>query len=163
MRQKLGLIMALAPEPRVLVLDEPTSALDPLMQDRLREHLRAMAGRGHTVFFSSHTLGEVELLCDRVAIVRDGQVVADETLDTIRRGAGRAVTIRWREGVQAMPDPPPCLRLARRDNRTWVGTHDGPPEPLLAWLHGLPVEDISITPPDLETLFRQYYTPRGEG
>ena len=159
MRQKLGLIMALAPEPRVLILDEPTSALDPIMQDRLREHLRGMARRGHTVFFSSHSLGEVELLCDRIAIVREGQLVVDATLDAIRSKAGRAVTIRWREGAPPPLEPPPSLRLSGREGRTWIGTHDGPPEPLIAWLHGLPVEDITITPPDLETLFRQYYQP----
>ncbi len=161
MRQKLGLIMALAHEPRVLIMDEPTSSLDPLMQDRLREHLRGMARRGHTVFFSSHTLGEVDLLCDRIAIVREGQLVADATLDAIRRQAGRAVAIRWREGASPPPEPPPSLRLTRRDDRTWIGTHDGPPEPLIAWLHGLPVEDLTITPPDLETLFRQYYRQGG--
>ncbi|MFM9994349.1 MAG: ABC transporter ATP-binding protein [Phycisphaerales bacterium] len=163
MRQKLGLIMALAPEPRVLIMDEPTSALDPLMQDRLREHLRGLARRGHTVFFSSHTLGEVELLCDRIAIVREGRLVADASLDTIRRQAGRAVTIRWRESPAPPPEPPAFLRVTRRDGRTWVGVHEGPLDPLLAWLHGLPIEDLSIAPPDLETLFRQYYRPGGEG
>src|SRR5580765_3539907 len=68
MRQKLGLILALAHSPRLLVLDEPTSALDPLMQQELRALLVKMAAKGHTVFFSSHSLGEVEELCDRVAI-----------------------------------------------------------------------------------------------
>lgn len=163
MRQKLGLIMALAPEPRVLIMDEPTSALDPLMQDRLRGHLRGLARRGHTVFFSSHTLGEVELLCDRIAIVREGRLVADAPLDAIRRRAGRAVTIRWRESSAPPPEPPAFLRLNQRDGRAWVGVHEGALDPLLAWLHGLPIEDLSIAPPDLETLFRQYYRPGGEG
>src|SRR5262245_43541117 len=72
MRQKLGLILALAHSPRLLVLDEPTSALDPLMQQVLHDLLRQLAAAGHTVFFSSHSLSEVEQLCDHVAIVRDG-------------------------------------------------------------------------------------------
>ena len=63
MRQKLGLILALAPRPKLLILDEPTASLDPLMQETLRAHLRELAARGHTVFFSSHTLSEVEQLC----------------------------------------------------------------------------------------------------
>src|SRR5262245_27893109 len=88
MRQKLGLILAMAHQPRVLVMDEPTASLDPLMQVRLHEHLREQSRQGHTVFFSSHSLSEVEQLCDRVAIVRDGRLVADSTLDELRRQAG---------------------------------------------------------------------------
>ena len=81
-RQKLGLVMALAHKPRLLILDEPTSGLDPLMQVELAKCLRELAAVGHTVFFSSHTLSEVEALCDRVAIVRKGRIIADETLDS---------------------------------------------------------------------------------
>jgi ABC-2 type transport system ATP-binding protein len=157
MRQKVGLIMALAPEPRVLVMDEPTGGLDPLMQERLRDHLRGLARAGHTVFFSSHALGEVELLCDRLAVVRDGRVVADATLEEIRSQSGRTVTIRWREGSEIPPEPPAFLHLTRRDLRVWVGAHSGAIGPLLAWLAPLPVEDVSISPPDLETVFRRYY------
>jgi ABC-2 type transport system ATP-binding protein len=91
MRQKLGLILALVHEPSLLVLDEPTSSLDPLAQDRLYRRLRALAERGHTVFFSSHVLSEVQDLCDRVAIVRSGVLVADETLETLRSRAKREV------------------------------------------------------------------------
>lgn len=159
MRQKLGLIMALAPEPRVLILDEPTSALDPLMQDRLREHLRGLARAGHTVFFSSHTLGEVEQLCDRVAIVRDGRLVAEGTLEEMRRRAGHEVMIRWADAAGAASEPPPTLRLVRREGLTWVGDHEGPIAPLLAWLAGRPVDDLSVSRPDLETLFRRFYEP----
>ena len=86
MRQKLGLILALAHKPRLLILDEPTVTLDPLMQAEVQRLLREMAAAGHTVFFSSHTLGEVEQLCDRVAMIRDGQLVADESLAALRRG-----------------------------------------------------------------------------
>ncbi len=159
MRQKLGLIMALAPEPRVLILDEPTSALDPLMQERLREHLRGLARAGHTVFFSSHTLGEVEQLCDRVAIVRDGRLVTEGTLEEMRRRAGHEVTSRWAGDASEPPEPPPVLRVVRREGPTWVCDHHGPMAPLLAWLEGRAVEDLSISRPDLETLFRRFYEP----
>ena len=70
-----GLVLALAHSPRVLILDEPTGTLDPLMQERVHARLRGLAAAGHTVFFSSHTLSEVEPLCDRVAIVREGRIV----------------------------------------------------------------------------------------
>ena len=161
MRQKLGLILALAHSPRLLVLDEPTSALDPLMQQTLRDLLRQRAGGGHTVFFSSHSLGEVEQLCDRVAIVRDGRIVADESLSALRERAGHEVTIRWKEAAQALRlTPPAFLKLTRWEGAVWQGRLDGPVQSLVDYLAGKPVEDLSIGRPDLENLFRRFY---GEG
>src|SRR5438445_11398920 len=117
MRQKLGLILAMAHSPRLLVLDEPTSALDPLMQEILHELLRRWAGAGHTVFFSSHSLREVEQLCDRVAIVRDGELVADESLTGLRNRAGHDVIIRWKnESKSVRLEPPPFLKVSTRED-----------------------------------------------
>ncbi len=155
MRQKLGLILAMAHRPRLLVLDEPTSGLDPLMQDVVREQLRALARTGTTVFFSSHTLSEVDALCDRVAIVREGRIVADSTLDDLRRQAGHEVMIRWRAAMSE--PPPPFLAVNTRAGHAWTATLNGEVEPLLAWLVGKPVEDLMIGRPDLETLFKRYY------
>jgi len=159
MRQKLGLILALAHRPRLLVLDEPTASLDPLMQKRLYEHLRTLAAAGHTVFFSSHTLSEVEQLCERVAILRDGKLVADETLDHLRARAGRAVTIRWHDSAKGRePDPPAFLTVNARRQEEWHATLNGSAMELARWCVGLPIEDLSIGQPDLATLFQQYYT-----
>jgi ABC-2 type transport system ATP-binding protein len=158
MRQKLGLILALAHSPRLLVLDEPTSALDPLMQQALHDLLRQLAAAGHTVFFSSHSLGEVEQLCDRVVIVRDGEIVADESLSALRNRAGHDVTIRWRDGASALPiDPPDFLKLTRRERVVWQGRLDGPVQRLVDFLAGKPVEDLSVGRPDLESLFRRFF------
>ena len=106
MCQKLGLILALAHAPRLLVLDEPTNSLDPLVQQFLHEILRELARKGSTVFFSSHSLSEVEQLCERVAIVRDGELVADESLEKLRDRAGHDIVIRWKnhaEGLSLTP------------------------------------------------------------
>ncbi|MDZ4830359.1 MAG: ABC transporter ATP-binding protein [Phycisphaerae bacterium] len=157
MRQKLGLIMALAPHPRLLVLDEPSSGLDPLMQERLREHLRNVVRSGSTVFFSSHTLGEVEQLCDHIAIVRDGQLVACAPLEEIRRKAGREVTIRWKPGATP-PTPLPSLHVFERHDGEWVASYDGAIDDLLTWLRAAPIDDLTIAPPTLEALFQRYYT-----
>ena len=158
MRQKLGLILAFAHSPRLLVLDEPTSALDPLTQQILHDHLRRLAAAGHTIFFSSHSLGEVEQLCDRVAIVRDGAVVADESLAALRDCAGHDVTIRWKgdAGAQELA-PPEFLKLTRRDGSIWQGTLTGPAHRLIDFLAGKQVEELSIGRPDLESLFRRFY------
>lgn len=158
MRQKLGLILTLAPQPQLLILDEPSSGLDPLMQDRLRDHLRGMAGKGHTVFFSSHTLSEVEQLCDRVAIVREGRLVADESLEVLRRRAGHEVVIHWKDlSAAAALQPPPFLDVTHRDGVEWKGVLAGPIDQLIAWLAQKPVADLTIGRPDLESLFRRYY------
>lgn len=154
MRQKLGLILAMAHRPRLLVLDEPTSGLDPLMQDRFREILRERARAGCTVFFSSHTLSEVEALCDRVAIVREGRIVADSSLDELRKQAGHEVMIRWRGTA---PEVPAFLSVRSRDGAVWHATLSESVEKLVVWLAGKPVEDLMVGRPDLETLFRRYY------
>jgi len=157
MRQKLGLILALAHRPRLLVLDEPTSGLDPLMQDQLYAHLRERAADGATVFFSSHTLSEVEGLCDRVAVVREGKLVADERLDDLRKKAAREVTLRWRHPQSADQQPPEFLTVRERRGLEWRCTLTGPVMDLTRWAATQPLEDIAIVPPDLETFFRQFY------
>jgi ABC-2 type transport system ATP-binding protein len=157
-RQKLGLILALAHSPRLLVLDEPTSTLDPLMQQVLHELLRQRAAAGHTVFFSSHSLGEVEQLCDRFAIVRNGRLVANESLAALRDRAGHDVTIRWKDESHALGFVPPgFLKLTRREGALWQGTLDGPAHPLVDFLAGKSVEELNIGRPDLESLFRRFY------
>jgi ABC-2 type transport system ATP-binding protein len=155
MRQKLGLILAMAHRPRLLILDEPTSGLDPLMQDVVREHLKKLSREGTTVFFSSHTLSEVDALCDRVAIVREGRIVADNTLEDLRRQAGHEVMIKWRG--EPPNGAPPFLTINSHTGPVWNATLNGAVEPLLAWLSGRPVDDMMIGRPDLETLFRRYY------
>ncbi len=161
-RQKLGLVLAMAHAPKLLVLDEPTTSLDPIMQQRLHRRLRAGADGGQTVFFSSHSLSEVDRLCDRVAIVREGKLVTEQTLATLREQAGHWVTVRWRDEKSVGIEPPAFLRLMQREGRTWAGELDGPVERFVSWLEGKPIEDLSIGPPDLETLFHHYYEGGGD-
>jgi ABC-2 type transport system ATP-binding protein len=160
-RQKLGLILALAHQPRLLILDEPTVTLDPLMQAEVQKLLREMAAAGHTIFFSSHTLGEVDQLCDRVAMIRDGRIVANESLAALRQRAGHHVVIRWTDPAAAAAAPPEFLHVERQNGVDWNGMLEGPVERLVAWLAGRPFDDLSIGPPDLETLFRRFYEPGG--
>ena len=153
----MGLILALVHRPKLLILDEPTASLDPLMQQKLYDHLRDLASEGHTIFFSSHTLSEVEHLCDRVAILREGRLVADETLDALRGRAKRVVTIRWHEGE--VPKPPGFLEVYERRDRQWHASLTGSVMELVRWSAGQPIEDLSIGQPGLALLFQQYYAP----
>lgn len=84
-RKKVGIVQALLHEPRLLVLDEPTAGLDPLVQNEFYALLREERARGTTVFLSSHVLGEVRKLCDRVAIIREGRLVAVEKVERLVR------------------------------------------------------------------------------
>jgi ABC-2 type transport system ATP-binding protein len=158
MRQKLGLILALVHRPRLLVLDEPTSGLDPLMQDVLSDLLRERAAAGDTVFFSSHTLSEVERLCDRIAIVRDGQVVADERLAAMRQRARREVTLTFADVAAAQRVPaPPFLEHVTRTGTQWRAELTGSVAAFLSWAAGLSLVDLELSPPRLESLFRRFY------
>jgi ABC-2 type transport system ATP-binding protein len=141
----------------LLVLDEPTASLDPLMQEELRNQIRALASAGHTIFFSSHMLSEVEQLCDRVAIVREGKLVAQETLSSLRSRAGHDVTIRWRNAGDAHLPVPSFLRLRERAGVKWECELVGPIDELTRWLATRAVEDLTVGRPDLETLFRRFY------
>ncbi|MBP1922610.1 ABC-2 type transport system ATP-binding protein [Halorubrum alkaliphilum] len=93
MRQRLVLAMALVGEPDLLVLDEPSSGLDPAGAKDMREIVRAEADRGATVFFSSHVLGQVEAVCDRVGIMRQGELVAEDSIDGLREAVGGGETL----------------------------------------------------------------------
>lgn len=157
-RQKLGLVLALVHEPKLLILDEPTSGLDPIMQERLKDHIRGLASRGHTVFFSSHSLSEVQHVCDRVAIVRNGELVAHESLEMLRGRAMREVGIRWDTGrAEDVPAAPDFLEVHHRTDRQWqCALHGSVPE-LIRWIADKPVADLSIGQPDLDSVFRRYY------
>ncbi|UCE62300.1 MAG: ABC transporter ATP-binding protein [Phycisphaerales bacterium] len=158
MRQKLGLILALVHEPRLLVLDEPTASLDPLMQKKLYDHLRSLVSAGHTVFFSSHTLSEVEQLCDHVVILREGKLVADETLENLRARARRDVTIVWQDSVKLdAVTVPGFIDVYERHNRQWSASLTGSATELIRWGAQQPIEDLTIGQPDLARLFEQYY------
>lgn len=157
-RQKVALVTALAHDPKLVILDEPTSGLDPLMQDTLMDCLREMARQGHTVFFSSHTLSEVDSLCDRVAIVRDGNIVACEPLLDMKSRAPRRVSITMTTAEQALETALPAF--AENEHREGRGIEfdlTGTAAEMTRWAATLPMTDIAIGQPNLETLFRQYY------
>ena len=163
MKQKIGLIQALMHRPKLLVLDEPTISLDPLMRDVLLAELRRVAGEGRTVLFSSHTLSEVEQLCDRVAILRDGRVIEQERIEALRSRAVRRVEVVFADRADCPADAPTGLRVASREDNVLKGAWTGPMDPLLVWLAGNRVTDVSIAPPDLEDLFLAYYSDREGG
>ena len=158
MRQKLGLILALAHRPKLLVLDEPTASLDPLMQQTLHSLLRGFASEGSAVFLSSHTLSEVDQLCDRVAILRRGRLVEESSLDDLRKRARRIVTIRWSDSSDTQPpEVPSFLEMLEQGDGRWTAALTSPVPELLRWVSKQRIEDLSISEPDLGRVFQTYY------
>jgi ABC-2 type transport system ATP-binding protein len=106
MKQRLVLAMALIGDPDLLILDEPSTGLDPNGARRMREIVREERERGATVFFSSHILGQVEAVCDRVAILQDGEVVAIDDIDGLREAAeaGTTLTVELASRVDDLED-----------------------------------------------------------
>jgi ABC-2 type transport system ATP-binding protein len=157
-RQKLALILALVHHPQLVILDEPTSGLDPLMQDELAHQLRELSAAGHTVFFSSHTLSEVEALCSRVAVVRGGRIVADEPLQQMKARAPRAVSVTLNEGQVADDvEWPAYLELVSCHARQCEFRMTGFADRFVQWAGQQQFSDVAISQPSLEVLFRRYY------
>ena len=157
-RQKINIIQGLQHRPDVLVLDEPGEGLDPLAKRSLFEVLKLMRDRGATIFFSSHVLGEVEALCDEVALIRKGRLGLIDDIDNLRRTMQRRVTLELDEGAGAealLQRLPTISRLSHHNRRWQFSVIDL--APLLRLLADLPVRDVIIEPPSLEDVFMQYY------
>jgi ABC-2 type transport system ATP-binding protein len=161
-RQKVGLVQALMTRPRVVILDEPTSGLDPLMQEVIEETLREVAADGRTVFFSSHVLAEVEEVCTRVAILREGRIVDVFELAEQRRLLPRRVTVTF--AGEAPPNGTfeglPQVRQREHDGRRIVFETSGSVDPLIKALAAHNVEAIASHEATLEDLFLSYYGDR---
>ena len=157
MKRKLGIIQAFQANPPLLILDEPTEGLDPLMQESFYSLLSDARRGGATVFMSSHVLSEVERVCDRIALLRKGEMVLLSTVKDSRRLAPRRVRVLFSEDVYAIPDLPPALELTETTPRLWRLTIVGPLGPFLARLEGLPVADLEIEEPRLEDVVLKYY------
>jgi ABC-2 type transport system ATP-binding protein len=164
MRQRLALGMALVGRPQLLVLDEPSSGLDPAGAKEMRDIVREEAERGATVFFSSHVLGQVEAVCDRVGIMREGTLVAEDSIEGLREAVGSeeqlvitvdaaseddVAAVRALEGVSSATTDGGTVTVAcDSDSKTTV----------IATLEdeGVTVKDFSTEEASLEDLFLSY-------
>jgi ABC-2 type transport system ATP-binding protein len=160
-KQKLAIVLAFMHRPDLLILDEPTGGLDPLNQQEFYRLLRETRADGATVFLSSHILSEVEHVCDRVGIVREGRLVRVAQLDELRHIRVHHVDIELAEGS---PVPETELRAAEGveevtvDGRRVSCTVRGSFEPLLDALRGAQVSDLVSTEPSLEEVFLSYFS-----
>jgi ABC-2 type transport system ATP-binding protein len=157
MKRKLGIIQALEGNPPLLILDEPTEGLDPLMQETFYALVKEARQRGTTVFMSSHVLSEVERVCDRIALLRKGELVLLSDLEAIRGLTARRVRVIFTRDVTAPTNLPPGHEFLETAPRLWRLDVTGPLGPLLAALTGLPVEDLEVREARLEDVLLKYY------
>jgi len=157
-RQKVAVVQAFMHQPELLILDEPTAGLDPIIQQRFLELVAEARAAGQTVFMSSHVLSEVQQSADRVGIVRDGRMVAVESVDDLRARAVRRVEVRFDSPVPvaAFTDLPGVLDPVV-DGELLRCRLTGRADGLVKALAGHDVASLTVREPDLEELFLTYY------
>lgn len=160
-RQKVGLISALMHNPELLILDEPTSGLDPLIQDQFNQIVIDYRKKGKTVFISSHILSEVEQLCDRVAFIREGRLIADKPIHEFTIGLAKHIKIATKGKNQALIKD--IKHLAGISHLKTKGAtinfqYSGDIHKLTQLLPKHEITDLNIMPPDLDTIFSKFYS-----
>jgi ABC-2 type transport system ATP-binding protein len=156
MRQKVGIIQAFQHDPELAILDEPTEGLDPLMQRSFYEIIEDRRRAGRTIFFSSHILSEVERVCDRVAIVRRGELVALSDVGELLRRHRRRVEIRFAGSPPDLGAVPGISEVEVREGLLTCQL-EGSPTALVVALQGCHLVDLLIEPARLEEAFLEYY------
>jgi len=158
-KQMLGIVQAFMHDPDLVIMDEPTSGLDPLKVETFNSFLRRERDAGTTVFFSSHILGEVRRVCDRVGIIREGTLVALEDIDSLLRRGGKRVVVHAKEGIEAADlAVEGVVDLTTLDDGAQF-TFAGDYNDLLDILADYTIVDLQIEEPPLEDVFMHFYGP----
>jgi ABC-2 type transport system ATP-binding protein len=155
-KKKVGIIQGLLHSPKLIILDEPTSGLDPLMQRRFFDLIKAENGRGATVLFSSHILSEVQRICDRVAIIREGKIVSAGEIGELRKNSYKRVSFTAEKSVEnfSLEGASEVEISGNHVSLLWRGDCNR----LLSVLSSLKLTNVDIAEPPLEEVFLHYYT-----
>jgi ABC-2 type transport system ATP-binding protein len=155
-KRKLSIILAIMNEPEVLILDEPTSALDPLLQNAFHQYLEKFAADGGTVFMSSHNLSEVEKICDRVGIIRDGKMVAVEKISDMK--LMKMYDVRFHaENFDPNTLADKNIEIIDHTDTLTTLKVKGDINPLVAKLASIKIKDLEIVHVSLEDIFMELY------
>lgn len=155
-KKKVGIVQGLLHSPKLLFLDEPTSGLDPLMQRKFFDLIREENSRGVTVFFSSHILGEVQRLCNRVGIIREGKIVEISDIRTLQQNNYKKVSVTA-PGVKAEAFGLPGVTNCQQEDGTLHFFFKGDINAILQQMSTMHVTDLAIEEPTLEEIFMHYY------
>ena len=154
-KKKCAIIQSVLHDPEVLILDEPTGGLDPLMQNRFFELLERQNKKGVTIFFSSHVLSEIQRMCDRAAIIRDGKIMAVEDISTLLSKQMKMVRLVT-TSVNNIILPVGALNH-HQSGQKLTFDYVGPTQDLVTWLSSQSIIDVTLSEPDLERIFMNYY------
>lgn len=157
-RKKVGIVCALQHDPELLILDEPTGGLDPLMQHEFFSILQERNRKGTTVFLSSHILSEIQRNCSRAAIIREGKIIACDSVDKLTESSARRVTLR---GSVLRENLPKC-RDWKEFGDTVSFLYSGDINALIRALSKADIQDMTIAEPDLEEIVLHFYEKGGE-
>jgi len=158
MRQKIGIVLAFMCDPDILILDEPTSGLDPLLQKTFHEFLLEEQARGKTVFMSSHIMSDVEKVCHRVAVIRQGEIVTVEEVEALREKAGQRVIVEFGDAVpQEELARIPGVSMVSKVNRSYHFDVSGSMDPLIKALSLHEVVRLQAEEAPLEEVFLKFY------
>jgi ABC-2 type transport system ATP-binding protein len=155
-RKKVGIVQGLLHSPKLLFLDEPTAGLDPLMQRKFFQLIREENQRGVTVFFSSHILGEVQRMCNRVGIIKEGKIIEIADIRTLQQNNYKKVRVEAAEVGAAYFDLPGVTNLEQHNGAIRF-FYKGDINTVIAKIDGLRVSDVTIEEPTLEEIFMHYY------
>lgn len=163
-KKKVGIVSAIMTSPKLIIMDEPTSGLDPLIQQAFYDILKEENSRGATVFFSSHVLSEVQKLCDRVAILKEGQLIGIQSIKELRESGYKKVSLSAKEAIpRDFFDLSGIANYAETADKTSVSfMYNGNITAIIDKLHLLHLDDVLLDDvlleePSLEEIFMHYY------
>ncbi|MBC7260651.1 MAG: ABC transporter ATP-binding protein [Chloroflexi bacterium] len=155
-KKKVGIVQGLLHQPKLLFLDEPTAGLDPLMQRKFFQLIREENQRGVTVFFSSHILSEVQRLCNRVGIIKEGRIIEIADIRTLQQNNYKKVRVEA-DGLDASYFDLPGVTNLEHHNHTVRFFYRGDINAIMRRISTIPVSDVTIEEPTLEEIFMHYY------
>lgn len=156
-KKKVGIVQGLLHEPKLIILDEPTSGLDPLMQQKFFDLLEKENEKGATILFSSHILSEVQRLCDRVAIIKDGRIVTVEKISTLKENTYKKFKIETKSVVDKSIFNIDGVNQLEQDGSTISFLFRGNINSILKKISEIVIVNLWVEEPDLEEIFMHYY------
>lgn len=158
-RKKVGIVSALMTSPKLVIMDEPTSGLDPLIQQEFYEILKEENGNGTTIFLSSHVLSEVQKLCDRVAILKEGKLVDIQSIKKLRENGYKKISLTVEKPIaQDYFNIPGVANYTENAGKTEISfVYNGNITLIMDKIHMLSLEDVLMEEPSLEEIFLHYY------
>lgn len=156
-RQKVALIAAFASDADLYILDEPTSGLDPLMERIFQECVLEAKGAGKSILLSSHILSEVEKLCDRVGIIRQGKMIETGTLDELRHLTRTKLTIQTKEAIPSLKERKGIYNIEKKDSELTFQVDTEEMDAVIRYIADYGILRLESAPPTLEDLFMRHY------